>query len=940
MTLSAVHIAGPLGQALAIIDGQTWLYEVGRDPRPPRNNDVALFFACGVEVREVEPATLTAHQLPALLHDENSQFRALRHMLAGMDAELDDAFRERCIRAAERLLDAPAVDRFVAGRLIGPDPADWDVTGAEKLARVSSCLRAARLYAVMADPAVPRVEDAILAWAAVQGLRPVAATGIGRHARENGLVAAVAVAVHLADGQRLRELLFDAQTCGWEPRLVAHLVHVFAPPTPVAVPALRDEDAQDESWSGGAEIPVTARNRITAALHRHAGQRQRRTGHRDGSGGDGTSRMEAAQQQVDWIARRFAAGQTSAAWNDVAALLEQQSRHGNLAHAAKSLTNIASRVGRHVDTALALCDLAEACSPDDPTVGTVRAEALRKAGRPEEALSAYDRTVAGFPNEVVARNGRAETLRELGRLEEALAAHDRTIVDFPNNVVGRNGRAETLRELGRLAEALCAYDRTIADFPDDVFARTGRAETLRGLGRLEEALAAYDRTIVDFPNNVVARNGRAETLRELGRLEEALAAYDQTIVDFPNNVVARGGRAETLRELGRLEEALAAYDRTIVDFLDNVVARDGRAETLRELGRLEEALVAYDRTAADFPNNVVARNGGAETLRELGRLAEALAAYDRTIADFPNNVVARSGRAETLRELGRLEEALAAYDRTIVDFPNNVVARNGRAETLREFGRLEEALTAYDRTVADFPNDVFARNGRAETLRELGRLEEARDSYATFHTLRPDVLVTRNGYATILCELGDTEGARAVLDGVGDPPVHRQDWIASHILCMIELRRGPSEALAARMSNLATTCPFIAQRRYFETALAILEIALQRSAEARSRLESLIATTDLLPVQCGALQLIKAHAEAANDDLPAAATSLAVAANVVPYTHFLAARLQRAISDRFGLGPTAAPAQPEVALAADQHLQQLEMGLVVALATREWRQAA
>jgi hypothetical protein len=52
--VSKAHVCGPLGKALAVIDGTTWLYE-GQERRRPTSNDIRFFFDFGLEVRPFDP---------------------------------------------------------------------------------------------------------------------------------------------------------------------------------------------------------------------------------------------------------------------------------------------------------------------------------------------------------------------------------------------------------------------------------------------------------------------------------------------------------------------------------------------------------------------------------------------------------------------------------------------------------------------------------------------------------------------------------------------------------------------------------------------------------------------------------------------------------------------------------------------------------------------
>jgi len=280
---------------------------------------------------------------------------------------------------------------------------------------------------------------------------------------------------------------------------------------------------------------------------------------------------------------------------------------------------------------------------------------------------------------------------------------------------------------------------------------------------------------------------------------------------------------------------------------------------------------------------------------------EALAVYDQAIEEFPMNVVARNGRAETLRALGCLDEALVAYDRTVEEFPREVVVRNGRAEALRALGRLDEALAVYDRTVEEFPMNVVARNGRAVVLSELGRFDEAR------------------------------VGLKSV---VASPRTYAE-WVAVHILCMIDFNTGATTDLAERLEISSVKCPFASQRTYFETTLAVVQLAFKRTREVRRTLQSLGSRPELSRAEFTALQLMEVHAEATAGDLELARRTLAGVPNVVPYEQFRLRRIRQEIEHRFGLGSVPAPTAPDVIFASEKKLVQYEMAFWVDCASRK-----
>ena len=213
------------------------------------------------------------------------------------------------------------------------------------------------------------------------------------------------------------------------------------------------------------------------------------------------------------------------------------------------------------------------------------------------------------------------------------------------------------------------------------------------------------------------------------------------------------------------------------------------------LGQYKNALKAYG-DACNHGEKAVGLHGRAEAFKAMGRLDEALKEYERSIQEFPHDPVGRSGRAEVLKALGRLDEALAEYNQAVQDFPHEVVPRDGRTEVLKALGQLEEALGVYDQVLKEFPSDVFARNGRASVLALLGRYGEA-------------------------LELLPSES-----------PTTFQDWVAFHIRGMVLLKQGDLDTAIEIFERGTRENPWITDRKYFRTALAVARLRQKEYQEA------------------------------------------------------------------------------------------------------------
>jgi tetratricopeptide (TPR) repeat protein len=285
-----------------------------------------------------------------------------------------------------------------------------------------------------------------------------------------------------------------------------------------------------------------------------------------------------------------------------------------------------------------------------------------------------------------------------------------------------------------------------------------------------------------------------------------------------------------LAEMGRLGDALKEYERTIEDFSGEPVAVCGRAGVLKEMGSLDRSLDAYTHAITAFPANPIPRCGQAEVLKDMGRLAVALEAYTQTVLEFPWVSVPYSGRAETLKTMGRFKQALAIYEEAMQKFPGDTRLRDGHADVLKRMGRLTESLRAYDENVKRFPYDIVAWTGRAELLKELGRFEEAIAAYDVLIALSSGKQRVRNGKAAVLVILRRYEDALKLLSE-GDPRT-RDEWISEHIRGMILLKRGKLDFAAKLFETSLTRIPFANERGYFESALAVTRIRMNKFTQA------------------------------------------------------------------------------------------------------------
>ncbi|MFD0375544.1 tetratricopeptide repeat protein [Streptomyces sp. NPDC127112] len=314
--------------------------------------------------------------------------------------------------------------------------------------------------------------------------------------------------------------------------------------------------------------------------------------------------------------------------------------------------------------------------PDSLDAGHIRAFALSRAGRPEEALAVYAAVAEGRarvlgPDHADTLAARQEEAYELGRL-------------------GRHGEAYE-----RYHAVLAARIRTMGPrHPDTLRCRHNLACALGALGRHAEAheaaaAVAADRTDVLGPEHVDTLLTRYEVgyaLGRLGRWNEALSVFRQVAAarervlgrDHPDALAARYETGIALGRTGRAAEALDLFRSLVRDRTRAYGAAD--PETLRarhvlgvNLGRLDrwEEAVAEAREVgaarakalgAEHPDTLVSRRELAVGLGRLGRWDQALPIYrelsgirERSLGDeHPDTVLAHADEAHCLERLGQV----------------------------------------------------------------------------------------------------------------------------------------------------------------------------------------------------------------------------------------------------------------------------------------------
>ena len=250
----------------------------------------------------------------------------------------------------------------------------------------------------------------------------------------------------------------------------------------------------------------------------------------------------------------------------------------------------------------------------------LRGQMAFRAGRYDQAVTAFRAALAALPDSVRARVNLGSALAQAGDREAAVAIYREALELDPDNATARFNLGVLLAQAGDAAGAAKELATAVEAEPGDVEARLELARTLRRQGRREEALDHATRVVELDPAREDARLLAAQILVAQGRFGEARQRLEAAHAVMPEAGRIAAALAKLLAagpDLGERDGA-RALDLAFAVFR---ATRDPRhAETvamaLAEVGRCDEA--------ADWQQRAVdaAREAGAEALA--GSLAQTL----------------------------------------------------------------------------------------------------------------------------------------------------------------------------------------------------------------------------------------------------------------------------------------------------------------------------
>jgi tetratricopeptide (TPR) repeat protein len=350
------------------------------------------------------------------------------------------------------------------------------------------------------------------------------------------------------------------------------------------------------------------------------------------------------------------------------------------------------------------------------------------SGQSEAAVRMARAAVAAAPHMVPAWVALGQALKAAGRNDEAERAYIHAISLDSMDALTRIGLGELRLAAGRAQEAIGEFELALKRQPTLAAAHMGLGNALAYLGRNEEALARYQQVMAICPRMPEAEFAAGFVLSRMGKPKEAELRYRRALALRPDFAAAWMNLGSLLREQGREAYAEAALLRAVelrpelisgwinLAILERECYRPVEAEKcLRKAFALNpeqvETLVAWCQfrsaerdpagawqwlrwALARQPDHSEAVNMHGILLHKDGRFQEAVEVFEQ--AEALGHRAAASNRGNSLLDLGLMDQSLRAHEQAAELDPDNPGALYNLSLTRLRLGDWERGWPGYE----------------------------------------------------------------------------------------------------------------------------------------------------------------------------------------------------------------------------------------------------
>jgi Flp pilus assembly protein TadD len=220
-----------------------------------------------------------------------------------------------------------------------------------------------------------------------------------------------------------------------------------------------------------------------------------------------------------------------------------------------------------------------------------------------DAFSEKETNLEKFPR-VSALNGMGEALRRAGRPEEAIAFHQRAAKVEPRNLQSWKDLAAAYWLTNRFDDAHRAFEEAAKLDRKDATIRSNLGAVLLKQNRIEEAVQRYRQAVQLRPSDASLRRALSFALLAQGSVREAVEQLDAAIRLQHKGLQAAADHAnlgKLLMDLGKTDEAIVHLKKAVAMAPRMWQAQNNLGTALLLMGRPQEAVAHFQKALALNP---------------------------------------------------------------------------------------------------------------------------------------------------------------------------------------------------------------------------------------------------------------------------------------------------------------------------------------------------
>lgn len=299
-----------------------------------------------------------------------------------------------------------------------------------------------------------------------------------------------------------------------------------------------------------------------------------------------------------------------------------------------ALDAAAARLEENPAAALGAAEAALQQVPGLPPALFVAGQALRRLGRPGEALARLEAIGGGPRRPPMVLWELAQAASEAGRHETAIAALEALTRQQPGVASGWFLLAAQLRKADREDDAWRADLSAVhaASRDPELLA----AATDMNAGKLDEAEAKLAARALRLPDDPVGTRMQGELMWRRGDMTEALQLVEQAVTLAPGFDLARDFLVRLLMQVNRLPDALVHAEMLARSPVAGASSDLILSSVLVRLGDQERARTLYERMLKAQPEQPLLWQNLGHVLKTLGEQGEAIKAYRMAVTQQPS----------------------------------------------------------------------------------------------------------------------------------------------------------------------------------------------------------------------------------------------------------------------------------------------------------------